>query len=185
MIYGERIRLRAIEREDIPQYVEWLNDPEVTAGLLIMLPMSTWEETRWFENLANRAPETRPFAIDAQTPEGWKHIGGTGFDQIEWANSNAEFGIFIGEKSFWNQGYGTEATHLMLQHAFETLNLHRVFLRVYETNPRAIRTYEKVGFAKEGVLRQALYRSGDYVDVWLMGILRPEWNPTEEKQVKP
>jgi RimJ/RimL family protein N-acetyltransferase len=185
MIYAERIRLRAVEREDIPRYVEWLNDPEVIAGLLIHIPMSTWDETRWFENLAHHSPETRPLAIEAKTSDGgWKHIGGLGFDTIEWTNSNAEFGIVIGEKSFWNQGYGTEATRLMLKYGFETLNLNRIFLRVYETNPRAIRAYEKVGFVKEGVLRQALYRNGRYINVWLMGVLRSEWNPTEEKKVK-
>ena len=76
---------------------------------------------------------------------------------IEWMNRCARFGIFMGEKSFWNQGYGTEATRLMLKHAFETLNLNRIFLHVYETNPRAIRAYEKVGFVKEGLLRDAIY----------------------------
>jgi len=182
MIYAERIRLRAIEREDIPRYVEWLNDPEVIAGLFVYLPMSTWEETKWFENLSNRSPETRPLAIEVKTSDGgWKHIGGVGFDQIEWVNRNAEFGIFIGEKSLWNQGYGTETTRLMLKHGFETLNLNRISLRVYETNPRAIRAYEKVGFIKEGVLRQVLYRDGRYTNVCLMSVLRSEWNPLKEK----
>lgn len=182
MIYAERIRLRAVERDDIPRYVEWLNDPEVIAGLLINVPMSISDETRWFESLANRLPETRPLAIDMKTTDGhWRHIGGTGFDHIEWVNSNAEFGIFIGEKLLWNQGYGTEVTRLMLNYGFGMLNLNRIFLHVYETNPRAIRAYEKVGFVKEGVLRQALYRNGSYINVWLMSVLRSEWKPIEEK----
>ena len=101
MIYGERIRLRAVEREDIPRFVEWLNDPEVIAGLLINLPMASWDETRWFENLANRPAEERPLALDAVQPDGsWKHIGNVGLHQIEWTNRAAEFGIFIGDKSF-------------------------------------------------------------------------------------
>jgi RimJ/RimL family protein N-acetyltransferase len=65
---------------------------------------------------------------------------------------------------------------LLLKHGFETLNLHRIFLRVYETNPRAIRTYEKVGFVHEGRMRQALYRQGQYHDILLMSVLRPEWD---------
>lgn len=182
MIYSERIRLRAIEREDIPRYVEWLNDPEVIAGMLFNIPMSNADETRWFENLASQAPAERSLAIDVKTPEGgWKHIGSVGFDQIEWTNRAAEFGIVIGDKSFWNQGYGTETTRLMLKHGFETLNLNRIFLRVYETNPRAIRAYEKVGFVKEGMLRQGLYRNGRYTNILLMSVLRSEWNFTEEK----
>jgi diamine N-acetyltransferase len=182
MIYGERIRLRAIERDDIPRYVEWLNDPEVTAGLMLNLPMSNQDETRWFENLANRAPEERALAVELKTAEGvWIHIGSVGFDHIEWTNSMAEFGIFIGEKLLWNQGCGTEATHLMLKHGFETLNLNRIFLHVYENNPRAIRVYEKAGFVKEGLLRQARYRNGRYINVLLMSVLRAEWNSIQEK----
>jgi diamine N-acetyltransferase len=177
MIYGERIRLRAVEREDIPRYVNWLNDPEVTAGLLINLPMASWDETRWFENLPNLPAEERPLAVDASQPDGsWTHIGNVGLHQIEWTNRAAEFGIFIGDKSFWNTGYGTEATHLTLKHGFETLNLNRIYLYVFETNPGAIRAYEKAGFVHEGKLRQSIYRYGRYIDVLLMSILRSEWD---------
>jgi diamine N-acetyltransferase len=182
MIYGERIRLRAIEREDIPRFVEWLNDPEVTAGLTMHLPMSISDETRWFENLANRSVEERPLSIEVRTPDGgWKHIGSVGLEGIESINRCAGFGIFIGEKSLWDQGYGSEATLLMLKHGFETLNLNRIFLHVYENNPRAVRAYKKVGFVEEGLLREAIYRNGCYINVLLMSVLRSEWNPTQKK----
>ena len=185
MIYAERIRLRAVERDDIPRFVEWLNDPDVTAGLAMHLPMSTWDETRWFENLSNRAVEERPLAIEARSSEGgWKHIGSVGLEAIEWLNRSASFGIFIGDKSVWDQGYGTEATRLMLKHGFETLNLNRIFLHVYETNPRAIRAYEKAGFVREGLQRQAIYRNGSYFNVLLMSILRSGWDAVKEKQAK-
>lgn len=183
MIYGERIRFRAIEREDIPRYVEWFNDPEVTAGLATYLPMSLADETRWFENLGNLPVEERGFAVDVKTVDGgWKHIGSVGFHHIDWVNRSAEFGICIGEKTLWNQGYGSEAARLMLKHGFETLNLHRIFLRVYETNPRAIRAYEKVGFVKEGIIRDAVYRNGCYINDLLMSVLRSEWNSIQEKE---
>jgi RimJ/RimL family protein N-acetyltransferase len=177
MIYAERVRLRAVEREDIPRYVEWLNDPEVIGGLLLNLPMSTWDETRWFENLANRPAEERPLALDVRLPDGlWKHVGSVGLHQIEWTNRCAEFGIVIGDKTFWNNGYGAEATRLTLQHGFETLNLNRIYLYVFETNPRAIHIYEKIGFVNEGRLRQAIYRNGRYLDALLMSMLRFEWD---------
>ncbi len=184
MIYGERIRLRAIERDDIPRYVAWFNDPAVTAGLNMHFPMSLSDETRWVESLSNLPPQERPLAIEVKTPDGWQHIGGTGLDGIDWVNRAACFGIFVGEKSLWHQGYGTETTRLMLKHGFETLNLHRIFLHVYETNPNAIQTYEKVGFVKEGIMRDAIYRNGCYINVLLMSVLRSEWNLIQEKQVK-
>jgi len=177
MIIGERIRLRAIERDDIPRFVDWLNDPEVIAGLLINLPMSNWDETRWFEKLAERPAEERPLALDARLPDAsWKHIGNVGLHQIEWVNRSAEFGIFIGDKSFWNHGYGTEATLLTLKHGFETINLNRIYLHVFETNLRAVHVYTKIGFVPEGRLRQTLFRNGRYIDTHVMSVLRSEWD---------
>ena len=182
MIISERIRLRAIEREDTPRFVEWLNDLEVTAGLLIHLPLASWDETRWFENLANQPTEQRPLAVEARQPGGpWVHIGNTGLHNINWTARSAEFGIFIGDKTFWNDGYGTEATRLMLKHGFETLNLNRIGLDVFETNLRAVHVYEKVGFVHEGRRRQANYRDGHYSDILQMSILRPEWDAIKDK----
>ena len=182
MIYGERIRLRAVERDDILRFVEWLNDPEVIVGLIMHLPLALWDETRWFESLSTHSIEQRPLAIEASVPgDGWKHIGSVGLEGVEWMNRSASFGIFIGEKSFWNRGYGTEATRLTVRHGFETLNLNRIFLYVYQTNPRAIRAYEKAGFVAEGWLREAIYRNGKYFNVLLMSILRSEWEAIKEK----
>ncbi len=176
MIISERVRLRAIEREDIPRFVEWLNDPEVTANLLICLPLAAWDEARWFESLASRATEDRPLAVEARQPGGpWVQIGNVGLHNFNWTVRSAEFGIFIGDKSFWNSGFGTETTRLMVKHGFETLNLNRIGLDVFETNPRAVHVYEKVGFVHEGRRRQAHYRDGQYWDVLQMSILRSEW----------
>lgn len=87
----------------------------------------------------------------------------------------------FGESSEWGKGYGTEATRLLVQHAFETMNLNRVWLLVYEFNERALRAYERVGFQKEGVLRQEMYRQGRYWNTILMAILREDW---EARQVQ-
>lgn len=176
MIYGERIRFRGVEREDIPCFVEWFNDPEVTEGLTMYLPMTTADEESWFENLSKRPAEEKPLAIEIRVDEGWKHVGNSGFHQIDWVTRSAEVGIAIGDKSIWNQGYGTESMRLLLKHGFETLNLNRIALDVYESNHWAVRAYEKVGFVHEGRKRQAQYKSGKYQDVFLMSILRDEWN---------
>ena len=181
MIYGKHIRLRAIEREDLPKFVEWMNDPEVTSGLLIHIPLSMADEQRWFEGMAQRPAAERVLAIEMRDGDFWRMIGTTGFHEINMVNREAEFGISIGDKSIWNQGYGTEATRLMLQHGFETLNLNRIYLRVYETNPRAIRAYEKVGYVHEGCMRQSVYKHGKYIDVHLMSVLRSEWDEIKDK----
>lgn len=175
MIYGERIRLRAITRADLPFFVDWLNDPEVIHGLIHYLPFSMEDEETWFEDMRKRPRDEHPLVIDICSEDGWEAIGNCGLFSINWRIRQAEFGIVIGAKQHWDQGYGTEALKLIIQHGFATLNLNRIFLRVYEDNPRAIRAYQKAGLSEEGRLRQGHYEDGQYVDVILMSILRSEW----------
>jgi RimJ/RimL family protein N-acetyltransferase len=179
MIYGERIRLRGVERSDLPQFQEWLNDPEVIEGLATYLPLSMADEEQWFEGMSKRDTVEKPMAIEVKEDNGWRLIGNAGLFNLEWMPRSAELGIFIGEKAFWNKGYGTETVCLLLRHGFETLNLNRIFLQVYSTNTRARRSYEKAGFVLEGTLREAVYRQGKYADMHVMSVLRSEWSAAE------
>jgi diamine N-acetyltransferase len=175
MIYGNRIRLRAIERKELPTFVKWLNDPEVKQGMSIYRPFSEADEEKWFDGILAGEPDARPFAIEARTTEdAWQTIGNCGFHIIEWRNRSAELGIFIGDKSFRNHGYGSEAMQALVSYGFNTLNLHRICLRVFAFNLRAIHVYEKLGFIHEGRMRQAHYHEGEYHDVLWMSILRGE-----------
>lgn len=174
MFRGEKIQLAAVQREYLPKYVEWLNDWE-TAQLLapgIPYPLNIEDETEWFER-QRTAKDQRVFAI--VTLDKNQIIGNCGLHQMDWKNRRAVFGIFIGDKSYWGKGYGTDATRTILQYAFEQLGLNRVELWVYDFNLRAIRAYEKSGFRREGVRRQGLYRNGAFHDEIMMGILREEW----------
>ena len=181
MIYGERVRLRHVEREDLPQFMEWLNDPEVSRGLSIHIPLSMDEEESWYEQVLKSPNEERPLCIEAKHEDGWKLIGNSGLFPVDWRNRNAEFGIFIGDRTEWNQGYGTEAVKLILEHGFSTLNLHRIFLRVFADNQRAIRVYEKIGFVHEGRHRQAEFHGSQYHDILFMSMLRSEWEELLEE----
>jgi len=176
VIIGEKTRLRAVERSDIPAFVRWFNDPEVRQYLSMYLPLSQAQEERWFERqLEDESGHV--FAIE--TAEGI-HIGNVGLHGIDWKNRKAFCGIVIGEKAYWNQGYGADALRALLRFGFEELNLHRVFLHVYDFNGRAIRCYEKVGFRYEGRLRQSQFTEGRYVDELIMAMLREEWEAEED-----
>ena len=94
---------------------------------------------------------------------------------VTWGDRWGEIGILIGDKEFWNRGYGTDATRALVRWGFDGLNLNRIWLRVYEDNARAIRCYEKVGFRIEGRLRQDRFRDGRYLDTIIMAILRDEF----------
>jgi diamine N-acetyltransferase len=181
MFYGKRIRLRRDERGDLPKFVEWLNDPEVRRYISINLPISQANEEGWFENMLKLPAEEQPFAIEIRDQDAWRLVGNCGFFNIDHRSHGAEVGIFIGDRSCWNQGYGTEVMRLLLQIGFNTLNLNRIFLRVDKTNKGGIRAYEKAGFVHEGGFRQATYHDGKYEDLLFMSVLRSEWHTVKEE----
>jgi diamine N-acetyltransferase len=174
MIVGEKVRLRPIERDDLPRFVEWFSDPEVRRHLLVYLPFSLAQEERWFEEMLGRLGRQTDVLLAIETIDG-VHVGDIGLHSIDWKNRAAELGIVIGDKAYWSQGYGTDAVRALLGLAFREMNLHRVFLRVDVDNARGIRCYEKVGFQREGTSRDAAFREGVYHDQYVMSILESEF----------
>lgn len=172
MISGKRVRLRAIERGDIPTFLKWLNDPQVQRYLgRTPFPLSFAEEEKWFERQLNDE-KSRIFAIET---EKGVHIGNIGLHEIGYKDGKAALGIMIGEKGYWGQGYGSDAIKALLRFAFEELNLHRLYLSVFDFNKQAIRCYEKCGFRQEGIVRESVFRHRRYQNEILMGILRHEF----------
>lgn len=170
-IAGKKVRLRAIERSDIPAFVRWLNDPEVTQYLQIYMPLSLAQEERWFEDQLEQHDQS---IFGIETLDG-KLIGNVALVHIDWKNRRAGLGVMLGEKEYWGQGYGTDAITALLGFAFKQMNLHTVHLTTYEYNKRAIRCYEKCGFKLEGCMRQAHFYNGQYHDELVMGVLREEF----------
>jgi RimJ/RimL family protein N-acetyltransferase len=177
MLYGKHVRLRSNERSDLLQFVEWLNDPLVCRYLSMVLPISQAAEEQWFGDMLKRPAEERPLGIEIKAGDGWRLIGNCGLFDINWRVHSAEAGLFIGDKSCWNKGYGTEVMRLLLQLGFETLNLNRICLRVDSGNLGGIRAYQKAGFVQEARLRQSAFRQGMYGDELIMSVLRSEWTP--------
>lgn len=170
-LVGDKIYLRPLELTDAAAIAPWFNDPEVTRFLRRYQPMSLFAEEEFLRRQASNETDVVLGVVDKETDQ---LIGSAGLHP-EYRCRTAQFGIGLGEKTSWGRGYGTEATRLMVGHAFDTLNLNRVWLHVYEYNPRAQHIYEKLGFRVEGRLRQETYRDGRYWDVIAMGLLRPEW----------
>jgi RimJ/RimL family protein N-acetyltransferase len=171
-LLGPTTYLRPVEPGDAPTLVPWLNDPEVTRYLLIYRPMSVAQEEDYLRK-AQQSDTDLLLGIVAR--EGDRLIGMCGLHQMDLRNRHTSFGICVGDRAYWGKGHGTEATRLIVGFAFETLNLNRVWLHVFEYNERAVRTYEKVGFRHEGRFRQHHYREGRYWDCLIMSVLRDEW----------
>ena len=176
MIRGTKTRLRALEENDLPHFVRWINDPETRHFMNMRYPLSMTEEENWWESFVTRQND-HIFAIEARDGN---YIGNIGLHSIERENRRALLGIIIGDKAYWGQGYGTDAIQTMLGWAFGYLNLNRVSLRVYAYNERAIGCYLKSGFRHEGAMRQARYVDGHYYDELMMGILRDDYMAGQE-----
>lgn len=173
-LIGPTVYLRPLERGDAPQLATWLNDPEVNRTLATLRPICLAAEETYLSRLAESQTD---IGLGIMVRQGDQFVGTTGLHNLDLRNRQAAFGICVGDKTAWGNGYATEATHLMVRHAFRTLNLHRVWLHVYEFNPRAVGIYERVGFRVEGRLRQDVFREGRYWDTLVMGILHDEWTP--------
>jgi RimJ/RimL family protein N-acetyltransferase len=168
---GRLVRLRAREPEDEPALFEWFNDPEVTDNLTTRYPMSHRQEREFIDRVGASGYHEASFAIE--TLDG-KLIGGCDLTPHRPENRSASLGIGIGEKSYWNGGYGTDAMRVLCRFGFEMMNLHRIELEVFARNERAIHVYEKVGFQVEGRRREAFFKYGAYRDIVVMGLLEGE-----------
>lgn len=98
--------------------------------------------------------KNKVFAIETGKGE---YLGNIGFHNIDWKNRNAEVGIVIGKKEYWDKRYGTDAMYTLLDFAFSRMNLHKICLSVFDFNLGATRSYQKCGFKKEGNLREMFY----------------------------
>jgi RimJ/RimL family protein N-acetyltransferase len=167
---GQKCYLSPIDVNDVEKFTEWLNDLEITRNLLTYpMMICLGNEKEMLEKLSR---EHTYSIIDNEKNE---LIGNCGFNDIDFINQTAEVGIFIGNKKYWNKGYGTEALSLIIDYGFKALNFHNIFLKVYSFNERAVKCYEKVGFKSIGKKREAVLRDNKRYDHIYMDILSNEF----------
>jgi diamine N-acetyltransferase len=163
---GSLVRLRAVEEEDLAKINEAIWDPEVTEQMSIAWPEAVAQTRQFWEWI--RASDSNLLLV-IETIAG-EFVGSVGLHGIDARSRQAELGIWIA-RPHWDKGYGTEAVRIASRFAFREMNLQRVYLHVYDTNPRGIRAYEKVGYKEEGRLRRSQFVNGRYADVIVMGLL--------------
>jgi RimJ/RimL family protein N-acetyltransferase len=171
-LIGKKCYLSPINIDDAEKYTEWLNDLEVSKYLAFSRRQLTVDREREVLDEWSKK-EAQVFGIiDKQTD---KLIGNCGLFNTDHTNRRAEFGIFIGDKSYWGKGYGTEASILILDYGFNILNLHNIMLEVFSFNTRAIRSYEHIGFKIIGRRRESKIICGKKYDIIYMDILADEF----------
>ncbi|MFW6293014.1 MAG: GNAT family N-acetyltransferase [Spirochaetota bacterium] len=169
-LVGKRCYLSPINVDDAERYCEWLNDMEV-ARTLSLAPMniSLGAEREALERLSRE----HNYAIVLEDSD--ELIGNCGLIDLNHRDRACEIGIFIGSKDYWGRGYGPEAMQLLMQYAFDYLNIRTILLRAYSFNERGIAAYRKLGFREVGTWRKAIAREGAEHDVIFMDILAEEF----------
>lgn len=174
-LQNEKLVLRVIEKDDLSLALRWFNDAEVIQYLQMYLPMTRAAEEKWLERVS-LSETNMVFVIEAKSDDrNSTPIGSCGLHDIKWKDRQATIGIAIGEKEYWNGGFGTEAVKLLVEYAFCQLNLHRISSSVYDFNARSLAMQKKIGFVIEGRRRQAIFKNGAYADEIVLGLLKEEW----------
>lgn len=178
ILRGPRVFLHPVERDSLAASVEWFSDPEFAEGFNMRAPMSLHQAEAWFDEVQSQQGKRR-WDFDVRLREDGRTVGFAGFMDVDSVNGGAELIIGIGERGLRDQGLGTEAVEILLDFAFGELRLHRVQLRVWSFNERAVHLYRRIGFRHEARYREAHFRHGRWHDVHYMSMLADEWAEQE------
>jgi RimJ/RimL family protein N-acetyltransferase len=173
-IISDNITLRPLQKADLENRVRWFNDPQVRQTLVVTEHFELEKTTRWFERMQKDEARTE-FAIE--TPDGVL-IGITGLLGIEKEHGVAECYCVIGNKEYWGKKLGTEIHSVLIQWAFEKLDLYKIRADIRTNNPAIFRVVEKLGFKIEGTLRKEKLVDGQRIDLYHIGLLREDFIPT-------
>ncbi|MBK3494839.1 GNAT family N-acetyltransferase [Viridibacillus sp. YIM B01967] len=163
MLTGTYTGLRAIERNDLSQLLEWRNQPEFRLYFREFRELNAENQNFWFEKYVMQDSNTRMFAIvDLETNE---LIGACGLCYIDWINRNADFSIYIGkEKLYIDEKYAIDAGKIMEQYGFGELNLHKLWAEIYSIDKQKKCFFEKLSFMQEGYFKDTHWTQGEWVD---------------------
>lgn len=170
VIKGEKVTLRPPVDADVPRFVEWFADTEVTRYLGVAFPLSLQQEQEFIKHIGESKNEVW-WVIEA---EG-KCIGASGIHRIDWVNAHGTTGTVIGDKSCWRKGYGSESMALRTDYAFRQLNLHKLTSGAFMDNAPSKRALQKAGYREIGVSHEDFWRDGTWHDHWECELLRSDW----------
>lgn len=171
-LQGQKTILRPPRKEtDLEDVLRWVNDQEVTQYLTMYLPMSAPTEEAWFDRLISREND---ILLAIETLDG-VFVGNVGLHGINWKDRRATLGVMIGEKPYWEKGLGTDVLMILLNYAFNNLNLHKVNSAVLGFNERSLKLHLKCGFTEIGRRKDQFFKNGQYCDEILLEVFPVEW----------
>ena len=173
-LQAPQVYLRPLEEADLTEtYLQWLNDPEVNRWNSHAVFPNTWKKMR--DYFASTQDTTSAVVLAIIAADQHRHIGNISLQHINWVDRNAEFAALIGEKDYWGKGVFTTAGVLLVEYGFDRLNLQRIYFGTNIENIGVEKAAVKMGFKREGLRRQAVYKWGRYMDIVEYGLLRDEF----------
>jgi RimJ/RimL family protein N-acetyltransferase len=174
---GKQIYLRPFTKSDIPTWYDWFNSQELTEHMNKGAFPNTEEAQEEFYNQLVKSKNDVQLAIILKKDDSL--VGIVGIHKIDWIHRHGDVSIFVGDTKLRGKGIGTEAISLIVRHAFNKLNLHKLTAGMSSLNVGARKSFEKNGFIIEGNLRENFFYKGSYVDQIAMGLLREEWERSQ------
>lgn len=164
------IYLRLMTYDDTDLIVAWRNSDGVRKNFIYQALFTRESHENWMKTMVETGKVVQMMICDSASD---KPLGSVYIRDIDRHHNKAEYGIFIGEPDARGRGVGTAAAKLMLRYCFEEEGLHRVYLRAFSDNIQAVKSYEKAGFVREGLLRDDVCIEGQYRDIVWMAAIRP------------
>jgi UDP-4-amino-4,6-dideoxy-N-acetyl-beta-L-altrosamine N-acetyltransferase len=171
MIEGKKIVLESVDSDHLEQFRTWRNKPELRKYFREYREISDKMQQEWFSKITKSSNEVNFSIKDKKTKQ---LIGHCGLYYINWPARSAEFGIYIGEVSHRNGGFGSDALRQLCGYGFDELNLNRIWCEVYSNNS-SIGVYKHIGFVEEGILRESYFSEGKYWNSHMMSMLKVEY----------
>jgi RimJ/RimL family protein N-acetyltransferase len=178
---GKLVNLCLLDQNiHLDKCLEWLNDHELTQYLMAgRFPCYIDDEKKWFENNAKPSAEKIALAIHVITSN--EFIGIMGLEKIDLIHRTAMTGSFIGSSANRGQGYGHDAKMILLNHAFNRLNLRKVSAGALDFNQRSLKFNQSCGYKIEGRLIKHYFVNGEYHDEILLAVFAEDFNPLWQK----
>jgi len=173
MIKGELISLTKPSREDMPLLLKWRNNPDHRKYYREYRESNLEDQIKWYEDVMMKDSTWHHFVVKPINAD--KIIGVAFLNHIHSVYRTGEFGLTLGDPEFRGKGYGKDMLLTLLKYGFTELNLNRIWCEVYSNNS-SIHLYRKIGFKDEGILRENVFKEGKYLDSYVLGMLKKEYN---------
>ena len=174
MLQTKRLVINRFEIKDLDLYISWVNDYDFF-NTYYDSPFNYLTKKKFKDKWDKICNDKNQYKFCIRDKKNLRPLGFVGYEKLNGKNRNAKFYIGIGSKKDWGKGFAKEIMEKFLEYGFHELNIRKIFLTVYKNNPSAISIYKHFGFKEEGILKEHIYKNGNYIDIALMSLFKKDY----------